>query len=285
MNNKLKNLAIRTASGAVLAAVLFGATLLSPWGYMALLGVIVAVGVWEFYKLANGCGYSPQRVMGLALSLTLFAFGAAVFYSIVIARSSVAETIIFAAILYALVAVPSLFVCELFRNKEHSIANVATTLAGVFYVALPTTLMLAIPQMVGDNDWNPWCAICYILTIWANDSFAYLVGVGIGRHRMCERISPKKSWEGFVGGVVAAVGFAALWGHLLGGNVAVWAGLGAVIAVTGVAGDFVESLFKRTAGVKDSGAILPGHGGMLDRFDALFISAPYAVLYLIIVGM
>lgn len=285
MNNKLKNLAIRTASGAVLAAVLFGATLLSPWGYMALLGVIVAVGVWEFYKLANGCGYSPQRVMGLALSLTLFAFGAAVFYSIVIARSSVAETIIFAAILYALVAVPSLFVCELFRNKEHSIANVATTLAGVFYVALPTTLMLAIPQMVSDADWNPWCAICYILTIWANDSFAYLVGVGIGRHRMCERISPKKSWEGFVGGVVAAVGFAALWGHLLGHNVLVWAGLGAIIAVTGVAGDFVESLFKRTAGVKDSGAILPGHGGMLDRFDALFISAPYAVLYLIIVGM
>ena len=285
MNNKLKNLAIRTASGAVLAAVLFGATLLSPWGYMALLGVIVAVGVWEFYKLANGCGYSPQRVMGLALSLTLFAFGAAVFYSIVIARSSVAETIIFAAILYALVAVPSVFVCELFRNKEHSIANVATTLAGVFYVALPTTLMLAIPQMVSDADWNPWCAICYILTIWANDSFAYLVGVGIGRHRMCERISPKKSWEGFVGGVVAAVGFAALWGHLLGHNVLVWAGLGAVIAVTGVAGDFVESLFKRTAGVKDSGSILPGHGGMLDRFDALFISAPYAVLYLIIVGM
>ncbi|MBQ5701345.1 MAG: phosphatidate cytidylyltransferase [Alistipes sp.] len=285
MNNKLKNLAIRTASGAVLAAVLFGATLLSPWGYMALLGVIVAVGVWEFYKLANGCGYSPQRVMGLALSLTLFAFGAAVFCSIVIARSSVAETIIFAAILYALVAVPSVFVCELFRNKEHSIANVATTLAGVFYVALPTTLMLAIPQMVSDADWNPWCAICYILTIWANDSFAYLVGVGIGRHRMCERISPKKSWEGFVGGVVAAVGFAALWGHLLGHNVLVWAGLGAIIAVTGVAGDFVESLFKRTAGVKDSGAILPGHGGMLDRFDALFISAPYAVLYLIIVGM
>ena len=112
----------------------------------------------------------------------------------------------------------------------------------------------------------------------------FLVGVGIGRHRMCERISPKKSWEGFVGGVVAAVGFGALWGHLLGHNVLVWAGLGAIIAVTGVAGDFVESLFKRTAGVKDSGAILPGHGGMLDRFDALFISAPYVVLYLIVVS-
>jgi phosphatidate cytidylyltransferase len=101
---------------------------------------------------------------------------------------------------------------------------------------------------------------------------------------MCERISPKKSWEGFVGGVVAAVGFAVLWGWLLDGNMLVWAGLGGVVAITGVAGDFVESLFKRSAGVKDSGAIMPGHGGVLDRFDALFISAPYAVLYLILVS-
>ena len=284
MNSKLKNLVIRTASGAVLAAVLFGATLLSPLGYMALLLIIAVVGVWEFYKLAEISGYHPQRVMGLALSVVLFSFGAAIFYSMVIARSEVAESLILAAILYALVAVPSVFVCELFRNKEHSIANVATTLAGVLYVALPTVLMLAVPQMINGGEWSPWCAICYILTIWANDSFAYLVGVGIGRHRMCERISPKKSWEGFVGGVVAAVGFGALWGHLLGHNVLVWAGLGAIIAVTGVAGDFVESLFKRTAGVKDSGAILPGHGGMLDRFDALFISAPYVVLYLIVVS-
>ena len=282
--SKLKNLTVRTLSGAVLAAILFGATLLSPWGYVALLAVIVVVGVWEFYKLAKGCGYYPQFFMGVTFSVVLFAFGAAIFHSMVIARSAIAEKVIFAAILYALVAVPTVFVCELFRNKEHSIANVATTLAGVLYVALPTTLMLAIPQMVGDSSWNPWCAICYVLTIWANDSFAYLAGVAFGRHRMCERISPKKSWEGFVGGVVAAIGFAALWGYLLGGNIAIWAGMGAVIAVTGVAGDFVESLFKRSAGVKDSGAILPGHGGMLDRFDALFISAPYVVFYLILVS-
>jgi phosphatidate cytidylyltransferase len=285
MTDKLKNLTVRTLSGAVLAAVLFGATLLSPWGYVALLAVITAVGVWEFYNLAQGCGYSAQRVMGTSLAVILFGFGAAIFASVAVARSLEAERVILAAILYGLVAVPSVFVCELFRKQEHPIANVAVTLAGVLYVALPAALMLAVPLLLSNGaGWNPWCALCYILTIWANDSFAYLAGVAFGKHRMCERISPKKSWEGFVGGVVAAVGFAVLFGHLLGGNLAVWAGLGGVIAVTGVAGDFVESLFKRSADVKDSGSIMPGHGGMLDRFDALFISAPYVVMYLILVS-
>ena len=285
MIDKLKNLTVRTLSGAVLAAVLFGATLLSPWGYVALLAVITAVGVWEFYNLAQGCGYSAQRVMGTSLAVILFGFGAAIFASVAVARSLEAERVILAAILYGLVAVPSVFVCELFRRQEHPIANVAVTLAGVLYVALPAALMLAVPLLLSNGaGWNPWCALCYILTIWANDSFAYLAGVAFGKHRMCERISPKKSWEGFVGGVVAAVGFAVLWGWLLDGNMLVWAGLGGVVAITGVAGDFVESLFKRSAGVKDSGAIMPGHGGVLDRFDALFISAPYAVLYLILVS-
>lgn len=281
-NDKLKNLTVRTLSGAVLAAVLFGATLLSAWGYMALLAVIAVVGVWEFYSLAERCGYLPQRVMGISLTIMLFSSAAAIFASVVIVRSATAESIILAAMLYALVAVPTVSVCELFRNHPHPIANVAVTLAGVLYVALPAALMLAVPQQLSGGEWNPWCAICYILIIWANDVFAYLTGITIGKHRMCERISPKKSWEGFVGGVVAAVGFAVLFGWLLDGNMLVWGGLGAVIAITGVAGDFVESLFKRSADVKDSGAIMPGHGGMLDRFDALFISAPYALLYLIV---
>ncbi|MBQ6870036.1 MAG: phosphatidate cytidylyltransferase [Alistipes sp.] len=282
---KLKNLLVRTLSGAVLAALLFGATLLSPWGYVALMAAVTAVGVWEFYGLCSRCGYSPQRVMGTTLAVVFFGFGAALFASFAVSRSLEAEMVILAAMLYALVAVPSIFVCELFRNVEHPIANVATTLAGVLYVAFPATLMLAVPLLLSpDGVWNPWYALCYILIIWANDVFAYLTGITIGRHRMCERISPKKSWEGFVGGVVAAVGFALLFGHLLDGDLLLWAGLGGVIAVTGVAGDFVESLFKRSADVKDSGAIMPGHGGMLDRFDALFISAPYVVLYLILVS-
>ena len=283
--DKLKNLSVRTLSGVVLAAVMFGATLLSPWGYLALLLAITLVGVWEFYNLCKGCEYSPQRVLGLSISAMIFILGAGVFAYMALGKTDYEDaTIIFVALTFLFLAVPTSFICELFRNEKNPIANVGVTIMGAIYVALPATFMMIVPLLLsGNNSWNPWYALCYILIIWANDVFAYLTGMTIGKHRMCERISPKKSWEGFVGGVVAAVGFALLFGWLLGGNLAIWGGLGAIIAVTGVAGDFVESLFKRSAGVKDSGAIMPGHGGMLDRFDALLISAPFALLYLILI--
>ncbi len=280
---KLKNLTIRTMSGIVLAAVLLGATLISGWGYVALLAVVVTVGVWEFYNLCERCEYRPQRYLGLTLALGLYSVAAMAFSEVMMHTCYWDNNLVYALLMLMLVLIFCSFILELFRGYEHPIANVGVTLMGVVYVALPASLMLAVPQLLSGNGcWYPWFAICYILIIWANDVFAYLVGMSIGRHRMCERISPKKSWEGFVGGVVAAVCFAVLFGYLLGGELAVWGGLGAVIAVTGVAGDFVESLFKRSAGVKDSGAIMPGHGGMLDRFDALLVSAPFAFLYLLL---
>ncbi len=283
---KLKNLTVRTLSGAVLAALLFGATLISGYGYVALMAVVVAVGVWEFYNLCEGCGYKPQRYLGLTLALAIFAFATLAFLEVVMKSCCWGDSLVFAVLVLIPLLIFSSFILELFRACDNPIANVATTLMGAVYVALPVAMMLAVPQLLsGAGSWQPWYAICYILIIWANDVFAYLFGMTLGRHRMCERISPKKSWEGFVGGVVAAIGFAALFGYLLGGNIAVWAGLGAIIAVTGVAGDFVESLFKRSAGVKDSGAIMPGHGGILDRFDALLISAPFAMLYLLLTNL
>ena len=283
---KLKNLTVRTLSGAVLAAVLFGATFISGYGYVLLLAVVATVGVWEFYNLCEGCGYKPQRYLGTALALTVYTFAALAFVEVVMGGCCWNTSVVWIVLALIPLLMFSGFVLELFRNYEHPIANVGVTLMGAVYVALPVSAMLAVPQLLsGQGEWLPWYAVCYILIIWANDVFAYIVGMTLGCHRMCERISPKKSWEGFVGGVVAAVGFATLFGYLLDGNVVVWAGLGAVIAITGVAGDFVESLFKRSAGVKDSGAIMPGHGGMLDRFDALLISAPFAFIYLILTNL
>ena len=126
--------------------------------------------------------------------------------------------------------------------------------------------------------------LAFISIIWVNDVFAYLVGVTIGKHRLCERISPKKSWEGFFGGLVGAVGVSVLFGHLFGGNLLVWGGLGLVMTLSGVAGDLVESLMKREADVKDSGKMMPGHGGFLDRFDALLLAVPFALFYLIVIS-
>ena len=138
-----------------------------------------------------------------------------------------------------------------------------------------------IPLLLAGNEWQPWYFLFYLFIVWANDVFAYLVGVTMGKHRLCERISPKKSWEGFFGGILGAIGVGALGAYFLDGRYEIWICLAVIIAITGVLGDLVESMFKREAGVKDSGNIMPGHGGVLDRFDALLVSAPFAFIFVL----
>jgi CDP-diglyceride synthetase len=131
--------------------------------------------------------------------------------------------------------------------------------------------------------WDARIAPAFIVIVWANDIFAYLVGVTVGRHKMCPTVSPRKSWEGFAGGIVGATVVAGLVARFwTGGGVWLWAIFGLLVALDAVAGDLVESRFKRAAGVKDSGRLLPGHGGMLDRFDATLGAVPVAFLFLLI---
>ena len=284
MTSKMKNLMTRTLSGVVLVLCFIGAILWSKWSFAILLLVIMAGALIEFYRLCSACGYRPLRTIGLITGVATFALALFVFVEYGNVVSYATGKLVLGLILYLLMIVPAMFVCELWHRSETPIANVATTIGGVVYVALPLSLLLFVPLLLGGGEWNPLMALAYIAILWMNDIFAYLFGMTLGRHRMCERISPKKSWEGFFGGVVAAIATGVLFGWLFGGNMLVWGGLAAVVAVTGVAGDFVESLFKRSANVKDSGAIMPGHGGFLDRFDAFLISAPYAFVYLLIFG-
>ncbi|MBQ7856865.1 MAG: phosphatidate cytidylyltransferase [Alistipes sp.] len=284
MNDKMKNLTVRTLSGIVFLLIVVGAALWAKVGFGILLGLVMVGSIVEFYQLCRAKGYAPLRGIGVGTAVAIFGLSLIVFMNYGAEVDAQMGRLALGILLFLLLIVPTAFVCELWHNSPTPIANVATTFAGVIYIALPLSLMLFIPLLIGNGEWKPWTALCYFAIIWVNDIFAYLVGVGVGRRRMCKRISPKKSWEGFFGGVVAAIGAGILCGHLLGENLLLWGGLAAVVAVTGVAGDFVESLFKRAAGVKDSGNIMPGHGGVLDRFDALIISAPYAFAYLLIVG-
>ena len=153
-------------------------------------------------------------------------------------------------------------------------------------MALPMALMAVVPLfLVGGGEWNALYFLFYLFLVWGNDVFAYLAGVTMGRHKMCERLSPKKSWEGFAGGVLGSLAVGALGAYVLNESYVVWIGLALVVSLSSVVGDLVESMFKRDAGVKDSGSIMPGHGGILDRFDAFILSAPFAFIYLLIVNI
>lgn len=278
MSENMKNLAVRTLSGGVLAVLTVGAILLSKWTYGVLLLAILLAGMYEIYQLCAQNGTKPQYGMGLAAGVALFAIN---FF----AGSGLLQTTDLPRLLtlYFLVMLPAIFVCELFRKSEHPEANIGATLLGVVYVALPLSLLCYIPAIGG--LWQPWIMIFFLLIIWANDVFAYLVGMSFGRHRLCERLSPKKSWEGFFGGLAGAVAMGFLAAYVLKADSWHWVGLALVAAVTGVLGDLVESMFKRSGGVKDSGRAIPGHGGVLDRFDALLLAAPFVFVYMVLVQM
>ena len=288
MSDKLKNLIVRTLSGIVMLAVVLGASM-HYYTYAVLLYVIAMVGMLEFYKIADAVECRAHRSSGIAAGAAMFC--GAYFYAIKLSASCATESCAFTtngviiSLLLLLFFVALSFVVEIFRLSERPLRNIAATLLGVVYVALPMSLMLFIPLILSGMEWKPWYFLFYLFIVWGNDVFAYLVGITLGRHRLGERISPKKSWEGFVGGIAGALGVGAVAAWVLNDSYALWLGLAAVVAITAVLGDLVESMFKREAGVKDSGKILPGHGGMLDRFDALLLSAPFALIYLVVVEL
>lgn len=278
MSEKMKNLVVRALSGAVLAVVTVAAILLSKWTYGALLLAILAGGMYETYRLAAHNGAKPQYGMGLAAGIALLAVN---FF----AGTGLLQTTDLPRLLtlYFLVMLPAVFICELFRRLERPETNVGATLLGIVYVALPLSLMCYIPAFGG--TWQPWAMIAFVFIIWANDVFAYLIGMTLGRHPLCERLSPKKTWEGFFGGLAGAVGMGLAAACFLESDPWHWAGLALVAAVAGVLGDLVESMFKRSSGVKDSGRAIPGHGGVLDRFDALLLAAPFVFVYMALMQM
>lgn len=282
MSEKMKDLGVRTASGLILGVVVLGAIYWSVWSFGALLAVILVAGMSEFYSLVEKQGSAPQRLIGTITGVVLLALNFYFAYCIAYEQGLVVlgdSPWLVRGLAFLLLLLPLMLVCELFRRREHPAADVGVTLLGVVYVALPLSLMSFIP-VAGGAGWQPGAMIAYVFIIWANDVFAYLVGMAFGRHRLFERLSPKKSWEGFFGGVAGALVMGYVASRCMGEAWWVWIGLALVAAVTGVLGDLVESMFKRAAGVKDSGTIIPGHGGILDRFDAMLLAAPFVVVYL-----
>ena len=278
MSDKMRNLIVRTLSGAVLLAIVLGAAYGGPYAYGALLLLIVVVGMWEFFNIAAATGARPHRTLGLTAGVVLFLTCFMQWANPM--NDHLGAELLVSGVLYFSALLPLCFIVELFHDSETPLRNVATTLMGIFYVAYPISLMLFIPGLI-TGEWTAEAFLFYLFIVWGNDVFAYLTGVSIGKHKMAPRISPKKSWEGFIGGIVGALVMGAIGSHVVGGGLGLWLGLSVVVAITSVFGDLVESMFKREANIKDSGNIMPGHGGILDRFDALLISTPFAFVYLV----
>lgn len=280
----MKNLLLRTFTGAILVGVIFGTLFWSPAAFAALVAVILAGGMWEFYSLTEKQGAEPQRILGITAGAAMFVVALCVFNLLHPVSDALNDVLPF-ALRYLLAVLPIMLILELFRGRSNPAANLGATVLGVVYVALPMSLIMFIP-LLAVGEWEPLALLFVIFTVFANDVFAYLVGMtanavtGGRTHKLFERISPKKTWEGFIGGVAGAVAMGVAAAHVLGADAAVWTGLAVVTALASVAGDLVESMFKRAAGVKDSGRAIPGHGGFLDRFDALLLAVTFVFVYL-----
>jgi len=234
--------------------------------------IISLLGVYEFYKLQVQNNIRPQLLFGLFLASYLF-------ISISLFAHKIAG---FELVLVCLPLSATVFIIEMYRKTEQPFTNIAYTLLGAYYVALPLALLnffFSPFQLRG--EFNTHIILGFFIITWFADTMAYLVGTAIGRHRLFERVSPKKSWEGMAGAIVAGVLSAYVLSLFFKDlSFCHWAIISLIIVVVGTYGDLAESLLKRSVNVKDSGSIMPGHGGILDRFDGVLFSAVFVFVYI-----
>lgn len=187
---------------------------------------------------------------------------------------------------FLLLLVPVLLLVELFGRSASPFSNVGHYLLAFFYTGVPIALLQVLSgaeQVPGDVVYHPHRVFGLLWLVWTNDTAAYLIGSRIGRNKLFERISPKKTWEGTIAGIICTMGMAWLISRYFDDfNPTQWIAIGMVVGVFGTLGDLVESMLKRSVGVKDSGTLLPGHGGLLDRFDAFIFVIPFAWLVIAI---
>lgn len=289
----MNNFITRILSGAVYVGLILYAVVsysTSPYVFLVVFGIFSLIGVWEANRMINDGENQLTPIIYIDAFGTLAMFGA--FYIGEHLHNPIAGLTPVMAYMLLRITV------QLFITSQNPIHSLQRSFFSICYVALPLGLMSVICDQM-----ELVTLLLVFIFLWINDSGAYLVGSTIGKHKFFERISPKKSWEGFWGGLVLTVIVAAFLGNVLfGGTVdqfpcvetsptspflthpmLITGGLGLVVSVFGTLGDLAESLIKRTAGVKDSSNLIPGHGGILDRIDSLLFAVPATLIYLAVI--
>ena len=278
MNEKKKNLIIRSITGVLFVAVMVSG-FLNVHAMVLLFALITGLTMWEYTGLINEYveGVSVNRFISTVAGIYLFLAVAGWVNGIV--NGFMVLTPYLLTLLYLLIS-------ELYLKADNAIAKWAYTMFGQVYIALSFSLINILGALGGNGTKIMVVPLCLFVFLWVNDSGAYLSGSAFGKHKLFPRVSPGKTWEGSIGGGLLVIIAACVTAWVINGHnltaeyLLMWAGLGVVVVFFGTWGDLVESLFKRTLGIKDSGNILPGHGGMLDRFDSSLLAIPAAVIYL-----
>jgi phosphatidate cytidylyltransferase len=272
--DRFNNLTQRIIAALVGAFIIIFSLIYSEWSYFAVFLVVCVFTQFEFYRLLRMDGNLPLKTWGSFVGMLFFTL------TFLVEQGLLSSD-------YYLVFFPVLaitFFIKLYRKTAlKPFTNIAFTFLGVFYVAVPFGLLnVCAFSPAGVFDWQLVLGI--LVLHWASDSGAYFAGVRFGRTKLFERVSPKKSWEGFLGGAAAALVMSLVLAHFTSSYpLWIWLGIAAIIVVAGTYGDLVESLFKRSIHIKDSGKTIPGHGGFLDRFDGLLLSVPFIATFLKII--
>lgn len=276
----MKNLILRSLSGIVYVAVIVGCIIGGDMWMLALGILFGAVGILELQSAAM-----PHRRGALdVVCKCVDSLAVALLLAMVLIPSSTPFMVMMVLVAFFLMR----GVLALYDRGENPFRAAAWSAMSVLYLGLPLVCMLLIY-----TGYGPFMVLAMFVLIWLNDTGAYCAGSLLGKHKMFPRLSPKKSWEGFVGGLIfclaASVGayflFHSRFDPVYLDSIPVWLGLGALACVFSTWGDLFESLLKRNAGIKDSGKLIPGHGGILDRIDSLLFVAPACLLYLLLVGL
>lgn len=262
----------RTLTGVIFVVAIIGGLWWNSYSYLFVFFVVVFLGMHEFIELLKAKSVSIHYYWAFIIGSFLY------LSSFFVLSGSI-------SVMWLMLIVPlvlSVFINELFTKNEAPLLSIACTIIIPFYIALPFSFLHYLAFYSGIYDYS--LLIAFFMLIWANDSGAYLVGVNFGRTKLFERISPKKSWEGTIGGFVTTLLISWLISFYINSlSLGNWLIIGVIVSVMGTLGDLVESMLKRSVNVKDSGSILPGHGGILDRFDAVIFAAPMMCCYLILI--
>ncbi len=283
MTDKQKNLVVRSITGALFVAIMVTG-FLNPKAMVALFALITGLTLWEYTGLVNDKVEDVQVNRFISTIAGIYLFIAVAAWRTGIVGNFIMMVPYILTIVY-------LFVSELYIGNKNAIHDWAYTMLGQMYIALPFSLIniVGFETMPDGNgvSYDMLLPLSIFVFLWVNDTGAYCAGSLFGKHKLFPRISPAKSWEGSIGGGILVMIVAGVIGYLVNQgaevhtlSIAQWVGLGLIVVFFGTWGDLVESLFKRTIGVKDSGNMLPGHGGMMDRFDSSLMAIPAAVVYL-----